>query len=398
MMPISKLNTETRQAGLYLLELVRAALLDIPAKPKPETVSWRMVRLMAAASSLDVLAYYGLLKAPKQPDAESMKAWKKDVWQTVVRQTQLDEDRALLCRLMDEKGIDYLPLKGAFVQNLYPKREMRQMSDNDILYRLHDNPEQSQKGASQKAMKELMEETGARVISTDGIVDVFLMGQTSLFEMHREFLGPDQPLYDYFDQTWNRAAKGTDGCGEYSLGAEDHFIVMIAHSWKHFKSAGCGPREIVDAWQFRKSRTEMDESYLQKQLQLTGLSDYEALLRRLGAFIFEERDLSQEDQQALDYFLGSGTYGTKENAVANVLSQMEEEGKSPKKAKQAYLWKRLFPEQGYLETHFPFFSRHRWLIGFLLIYRGFRALFVRRKEITEEFRNLKKVSEAEGKE
>lgn len=388
-----KLDESLREAGLYMLELVRAALQNTPAKPKPERVPWQTVYLMAAASSLDVLAYYGLLQAPEKPDEESMKLWKKNIWQTVIRQTQLDEDRAFLSRLMDEQGIDYLPMKGAYIQTLYPKREMRQMSDNDILYRLHENPQQGLKGASQKVMKELMEKAGARVISTDGIVDVFLLGQTSLFEMHREFLGPDQPLHDYFDQTWNRAGKCSDGCGEYSLSAEDHYILMLAHSWKHFRSGGCGPREIVDAWQYRQSlENAMNEDYVAKQLKLTGLSEYEALLRRLGRFIFEEGLLCQEDQERLDYFLGSGTYGNRENAIRNALVQMEEEGKTPKEARNAYLWKRLFPEKAYLETHFPFFSRHRWLIGFLLIYRGTRALFVRRKAVSDELRNLKKVS------
>lgn len=392
----STLDPALRDAGLYMLELVRAALLQEPAQPKPDSIAWSQVRRMAAASSLDVLTYYGLLQCAEQPDPESMKAWKKDVWQTVIRQTQLEEDRIFLEELMDEQGIDYLPMKGAFLQTLYPRPEMRQMSDNDILYRLHSCPDKSLRGASQKAMMKLMEKAGASSISADGVADVYLLGQTSLFEMHREFLGPDQPLYDYFNQTWARARKEPDRCGEYSLSAEDHYILMLAHSWKHFRSGGCGPREIVDAWQYRQSLgTEMDSAYVEEQLALTGLGEYEAMLRRLASFIFERTPLSRQDQDLLNYFLGSGTYGTRENTIRNALEGMEKEGKSREQARRAYLWNRLFPEQGYLETHFPFFARHRWLIGFLLLYRGARAMLVRKDALKEEFRSLNKITEKE---
>lgn len=380
------------EAGFYMLELIKAALKNEAPKQKPEQVSWQSVRKMAGLCSLSGLAYYGLLKSLNKPDKEFMKSWKRDLLQTVTRQTRLDADRARLAAAMDEQGIDYLFMKGIVLQDLYPQPGMRQMSDNDILYHLHNHPDVGLKGQSQQAMNRLMESMQARTISNAGIVDVYLLNQTSLFEMHREFLGPDQPLYDYFDQTWSRATKVSEESGEYLLKWEDHYILMLAHSHKHFSNSGCGPREIVDAWQFWQVKgSSLDKDYIDHQLKVTGLTEYDAMLRRLGAVIFEAEPATEEDMELLAYFLSSGTYGTKEHAMNNALKKLENEGKNIQQAKTAYLWGRLFPEPEYLQTQFPFFYRHRWLIGFLLLYRGGRALLTKRDSILREWKTFKRV-------
>ena len=40
-----------------------------------------------------------------------------------------------ICKAFDENGIDYMPLKGAVLKRIYPKPELRPMSDADILIR-----------------------------------------------------------------------------------------------------------------------------------------------------------------------------------------------------------------------------------------------------------------------
>lgn len=385
------MSQEYIEAGHYLLKLVRAALLKEDAPDKPQDVSWKKVFLLARHNSIAPLAYYGVLHAPEPPEPGLLKAWKGDLLHTVCRQTRLDEDRRRLARAMDQHDIDYLFMKGIFIQTLYPETGMRQMSDNDILYRHHESPDPQLGGASQKAMSQLTEELCMKELSTDGIVDVYLAGDTSLFEMHREFLGPDQPLYAYFEKIWQRALP-QENCREYRLTAEDHYILMLAHSHKHFSSGGCGPREIIDAWQYRRVlEPEMNWEYVQDQLAETGLTEYEGMLRQLGSVIFEDAPGTEEDWQMLDFFLGCGTYGSRENAIRNTLAKLEDKGKSVLAAKASYVWGRLFPEPAYLKTHFPFFYRHRWLSGFLLFYRAGRGLTVKRDRLFSEFRDLKKI-------
>lgn len=386
-----------KQAGECLLTLMKAALTN--EKTELQTIpDWYAVHFLANFNSLTGLAYYGLQKLNVSLPEDLQKHWKKEVMMIAARQIQLDRDREILSREMGKKGLDYLYIKGIEIQNLYPQYGMRQMSDNDILYRDPQDEERGLKSISQKKMRELMKELNAKEVSHDGTVDVFIMGKTSLFEMHRDFLGPDQKHYGYFHDIWQKAKIDTTSDTEekshhYRLSWEDQYILMIAHSHKHYSGGGCGPREIADAWQFRQAKqNEMNWDYIRQELKKINLIEYEVLLTKLGQIIFEETNATQEERKILENFIFSGTYGSQINRIQNELKGMEGKNKSltVQQAKRRYLWKRLFPEPEYLQSHFPFFYRHRSLIGFLLIYRGGRALFTKSGKIRKELLELKK--------
>lgn len=135
----------------------------------------------------------------------------------------------------------------------------------------------------------------------------------------------------------------------------------------------------------------MDWDLTKKKLQEFGLLEYEEMLRHLSDVIFGLCEGSEEDWEKLDWFMGCGTYGSRQNAIRNTLAEMESEGVSPIQAKARYIWKRLFPEPAYLQTHFPFFYRHRSMIIFLLVYRTARGLAKSRSRLFKEWKDIQKV-------
>lgn len=387
------MTPEWVEAGRYLYKLAAAALLNKQAPEKPDTVSWDYVYRLAMHNSIQSLAYYGALLAPEQPDQQVLNSWKKDLLFTVSRQTQMDQARERLASKMDEEEVDYLYLKGILLQNYYPKPGMRQMSDNDILYRFENEEDRNLGSKSQKKMREIMDSLGAKPISDDGIVDVYLFEPLSLFEMHRDFLGPDHKLFGYYHNLFDRAIiEDNERPHQLSLTPEEHYVLMLVHSYKHFSGGGCGPREIFDCHQFIQANgNTMDWSLVNQKLKETGLTEYEAMLRNLSDIIFDDKAASENELALLDWFMGCGTYGSRENAIRNTLQEMEKSGVSKTRAKAKYVWKRLFPDPAYLKTHFPFFYKHRSLIGFLLIYRTARGLISKRKELSTEFKQLNKI-------
>ena len=46
----------------------------------------------------------------------------------------LDSERKKICGTLEQYGIWYMPLKGTVLKELYPQTDVRQMSDNDILF------------------------------------------------------------------------------------------------------------------------------------------------------------------------------------------------------------------------------------------------------------------------
>lgn len=382
-----------RASGRYLYELCRAGLNNEEAPMIPDEASWEQVFQLAGHNSIQSIAYYVLLHSPKLPEDFLMERWKKDLFFTVSRQTQMDLVREQLALRMDEENVDYLFLKGIVLQDYYPREGMRQMSDNDILYRYQNEDERGMGSQSQKKMKEIMESLNACSISDDGVVDVFLVEPLSLFEMHREFLGPDHPLYDYYHHLLDLASpEDPSRPHRLSLSLEEHYILMLVHSYKHYSSGGCGPREILDCRQYVSVQgKKMDWDLTKKKLQEFGLLEYEEMLRHLSDVIFGLCEGSEEDWEKLDWFMGCGTYGSRQNAIRNTLAEMESEGVSPIQAKARYIWKRLFPEPAYLQTHFPFFYRHRSMIIFLLVYRTARGLAKSRSRLFKEWKDIQKV-------
>ncbi len=385
-------NASRQKAGRYLYELVKAALKNEPAPAIEQDVSWRMVYQLSLHNSITALAYYGVLLAPTAPPEELLERWRKDLFFTVSRQIQMDIARENLAARMDQENVEYLFIKGIEIQNYYPREGMRQMSDNDILYRYDHEDDRNLGSASQKKMKEIMEGLGAKAMSDDGVVDVFLIEPYALFEMHREFLGPDQPLYDFYHKIWDRTfARDEERPCRRSISDEEHYVLMLVHSYKHYTGCGCGPREVIDCYQFLQTKgSSMDFEKVAELLEICDLKDYEQMMRHLGRVLFEGEEGTEEDWEKLDWFMGCGTYGSRQNAIRNTLAKKEQSGVSSLRAKTEYVWERLFPSPAYLQTHFPFFYRHRSLIGFLLIYRTFRGLIVRRKQIMNEFNDLKK--------
>ena len=60
--------------------------------------------------------------------------WKETRDKALRKNLMLDAARKKLFQYMDAQHIWHMPLKGAILKDLYPRQEMRQMADNDILF------------------------------------------------------------------------------------------------------------------------------------------------------------------------------------------------------------------------------------------------------------------------
>lgn len=381
----------SRQTGEFLYKLVRAAINDEPAPSLPEDCTWQEVFNLANHNSISVLAYYGMLKSPDKPDEMLSNYWKKAVYAQAARSVQFDVMLEQLYSAMEKADIEYLPIKGALIKHLYPKQEMREMSDVDILYRIPTDEERLPGGLSQKTMQKLMDEMGAESLTDKGMVDAFWIKPTLLFEMHRDFLGPDQKDFDYYHQIWDRAFSSDSSLPHHkSVSLEEQYVLMLRHSFKHFQNRGCGPREIFDCYLFNKChKGNLNWAAVENLLKQMNMVEYEAMLKRLGQIVFENLKPTSSDTELLDRFMQAGTYGTIDNSVENELKRKEEEGLSRHQARLQYIKDRLILDPEFLKTQFPFFYKHPSLRGLLLIYRIFRGLTTGRDALLREARALK---------
>ncbi len=289
-----------------------------------------------------------------------------------------DIERRRIYEMLNEKGVWYLPLKGIVLKEFYPGYGMREMSDNDILC---DESKMSE-------VREIMETLGYSC-EQYGITnhDVYQKPPTLEFEMHRKLFEEGQlPAFDSYYANVITKAVHKEKC-EYSFSDEDFYIYILAHTYKHFSFNGTGLRPLLDIYVYLNSHTNLDFDYIGQELDVLQISKFEQKCRCLAQKLFGFQKLSDEDTLLLSNFLDSSLYGSIAQGEYNSLTRSFN-GKDSKGVKAGYLLKRFFINGKALESQYPFFARHKYLLPALYVYRPVKGVFTAPRRIAGEVKRV----------
>lgn len=364
----------------YFLRLVRAGagLSEEPLPDKPDDVEWKDLFLLSDKHSLAAVTCRALPLLPSAPDEETAAAWKKAndvcIHADMQQLWAWEEIRETLAA----KGLRLLPLKGLHTKYLYPETYLRLMGDLDILYEKERFPE----------LKKEMEGLGYtfQTNTLGSHHQVFFRPPVTDVEMHADLLPSVSPFAGYYADPWAKAIP-TEEEGVFRFSAEDEYIFMLLHAYKHFRGAGSGVRTILDFCLFRKKHPDIpDKNYVAEELQK---------LEKLGAAQGEAPDALRAFAQSVSdmetrWFQGEislsdgdlpvfadGVYGKVENIWTQGVR---------KKGKTRYLFSRLFPPFKVMQSGWPVLRKLPFLLPFCWIARLFRGMFRRRKQIAREYR------------
>lgn len=302
----------------------------------------------------------------------------------------LDAEREVLMDEMEHAGIWHMPLKGSVLKDWYPQFGMREMADNDILF-------DSEK---REAVKELFLKHGYTVEGYEkGNHDVYKKPPIYNFEMHVSLFSEMAyaELAQKYEGVKDRLLPDDNKKYRFHFSSEDFYVFAVAHAHKHFSNSGTGIRTLSDIYVMnQKLGSSMDRNYVERELLRLGILDFERRSRALAEKIFgsekwiSEISLTEEEKEMLEYYMGSCTYGTIENGVANRLHSMQK-GNAPIRGitKFRYFIKRLFPGRQWCKQTYPFIYRHPYLLPAFWIWRIVKQVPTRRKEIRRELSALK---------
>ena len=282
----------------------------------------------------------------------------------------LDAERAAISKLLCEREIWHLPLKGVVLKELYPSLGDREMSDNDILF----DPER------RADVRDIFESRGYSTESYGGSHDDIYQKQPLYnYEMHVAlFSENDSPAFSkYFADIYSKTKPDASDVLCRHLSNEDFYIYLKAHEYKHYAYSGTGIRSLVDSYIFvRKHGESLNWEYVYGELEKLGIAEYERACRALTEKLFSadqssealdiEARLTDNEQRMLEYFALSGTYGTEKNIVENSLNKISEQGSG---AKRKYLLARIFPSMEWYEANAPFVYKHKILIPLYVVKR-----------------------------
>ncbi len=299
----------------------------------------------------------------------------------IFREANQSEEFRRICQVFEEEKIDYLPLKGAVIRELYPEPWMRTGCDIDILVR----PETLDRAADAICRKlgYLREGRNSH--------DLSLMSANGVqLELHFDTIEEDcaADSASVLQNIWSHARLDAGTAHRYRLSDAMFYFYHIAHMAKHFEHGGCGVKPFLDMW-LLCHRVEFDREERRELLASGGLLTFAEAAERLSEAWFSGAAWDALCEDMSRYLLRAGVYGTVESKVAVGQAKRGSRGKN--------LWSRIWLPYDILKRHYPSLEGHRLLVLFYQIRRWFGSLTGRKmKQTVSELRANSSVAEAES--
>ncbi len=275
----------------------------------------------------------------------------------------------------EKEGIDCMPLKGTLLKELYPKPDMREMSDSDILI----------KPFQYDRIKSVMGNAGFAFDKESNHEYIFKKGTVSI-EFHKMLVPSyNKDLYAYYENVWELSRKKDGKEHIYEMSDEDNYIYNFAHMAKHYRDGGVGVKHFIDLWLVRQKAAVLDEAYIIKEFKKMDLdSFYKNILDVIGIWFDDEKSNELIDYITENVFSG-GAYGSWEKAQIAMQTLSDENSPSPKDSFSSRLWSKLFPSYKSMCYSYPVLEKHPILLPVMWVRRAFSFVFFpsKRKQMKE---------------
>lgn len=267
----------------------------------------------------------------------------------IFRSERTDAELDALYALFEDEKIEYMPLKGAVIRELYPEKWMRTSCDIDLLVRKCD---------LERAGKAMRERLGYEFVS-EGDHDAAYNAPSGIrLELHYALSDEGRGL-ELFDKVWERAVTSKEGGWRRDMDGDLFYLYHVAHMAKHMENGGCGIKPFLDLCFVQKRGENL--------LAENRLDRFEAVARRLSEVWFFGADSDSLCDELADYVLRAGVYGNLENAVAA--------GQAKRGGRVKYILTRIFLPYDRLKYHYPILQKHKWLLPLCQVRRWCKLLF-----------------------
>ena len=216
--------------------------------------------------------------------------------------------------------------------------------------------------------------------------DVYHREPVSSIEMHRGLMSiwTNPAMGDYYYDVREKMILDDGKKYTYHFGAEDFYLYMTAHTFKHYYSGGgTGLRSLVDEYVYvRKFSGILDWDYISREAGKMNLAEFERDFRNLALYVFGGDKSGNISRQMLKYIISSGTYGHIDTEMEHITAGAF--GGS----KVRYLLAKIFIPFSRLKYINPYVYSHKYLYPVYVMRRIFRAATVSRKNVIARLRSI----------
>lgn len=323
------------------------------------------------------LLYYALpyLSESQQPNEQERKNLKELAYAAAAREALQQRELDAILGRFEAEHITVLPLKGCVIKQLYPKPDMRYMSDTDLLF----------DAAQASKVKEIIEELGYITQKYDqGETDFYISPTRMNYELHRSLRdeGFNESSRRFLDALFSYAKPQHGKEYVLELPEEEHYAYLLCHFVKHLINGGIGVRQVMDIY-FCKCQWSFDEKKLRTLLKELELTEFAATLERLAECWFGSGTDDAVTEELGAYILGSGRFGTDAQRVTDRM--LREQGNSNR---MVYILRRVFLPYQTMAGYFPSLKKAPFLLPFYWVFRLFRGIFCRKDKLSNEMNTL----------
>ena len=342
------MRTETQQE---LIDIIRFEIRGIPLPDGFLVSDEESLVKLSKKHDLSHLVYDALNKNDIGfSDSSVIQQYYAAIW----RSEQMIHELKSMTELFEKEGIDFIPLKGAVMRDLYPESWMRTSADIDILLR-EDNFETACKMLTSELLYAEEQENTMQHLS-------FRSPANNVnIEVHRMLLTEyqaDQNVIEQLPLVWEQARPYPGHEHFMQMSDPCFYFYHIAHMAKHLsRSGGCPIRSLIDLWILDK-QPDRDESGRAELLKKGGLLTFGQVMSSTAKAWLEGGNVPSEE---LEQFILTGQLYR--NSKNRVLLGIGSDGLAK------FVLKRLFLPYDLLKYSYPVLQKHRWLTPFFQIVR-----------------------------
>lgn len=363
-----------------VITLIRSAIIG-KSLNLPEGFELKTALNVAQAHQVVSIVYYGALLCGFNNSDPVMRRMFSETCRYLSISEQQTKAINEIMTAFDENKIDYMPVKGLLLKDIYPNPDMRVMGDGDILIRLEDY---------EQKIRPIMQSLDFKEGRTSD--NEFVWNKPFVcVELHKRLIPSyNKDYYAYYGDGW-RLAKKHDGT-RYAMTDDDQMIYLFTHFAKHYRDSGIGIRHFVDLWVYRNTHPQLDEKYIKTELKKLQLHDfYKNIVKTLENW-FNDGENDEKTDFITDVIFLSGVYGTVESsALSEALKLSKTTGDKVNIHKQK-LKNEIFLPYDYMCKRFPFLKKRKILLPLFWVVRIIDAAIFRRKNIKIKQKRLKFVN------
>lgn len=362
--------------------LIRSAISG-EAQALPESLDLTAVQKLARKHQIENFIYYGGVNCGIDGTLPVMKELFVSTCQCVYVDRRQRQQLDKLLSAFRAQQIHHMPLKGVLLKQLYPRPDMRVMSDADILIREEQYPR----------IRELLKELDFTFrYETDH--EIVWKHPGLNLELHKKLVPErSREFYGYFGTGWKMAVPVADEPYRYEFTREDNILFLFTHFAKHYTGSGIGIRHMVDLWVYERCNPDLDRAYILRELGKMGLDKfYENVMYTVQVW-FEGAAPTQVSDFITCFIFDSGVYGAHAQGILAFAARDSRNRGGRNRGRGGKLLRSVFPGRKELQPEYPVLKKAPVLLPFIWIVRGVRILLLDRKKIGRKLHDIEETTD-----